>query len=112
MRITVVYHEQIREALRDWLAELAAREPGGEVVARVATDVIRERFAECGGDPPEAVTHGVPGSRLRWWHYTRGFWLGYSVRSRGFGPWRSRRVIVAEVRVCPPDPDPSAVARA
>lgn len=73
MRITVVYSEHIRGRLREWLAELAAREPGGEVIARVATDLIRERLAECGGDPPEAVNVSVHGRHLRWWQYSRGF---------------------------------------
>ena len=73
MRTTVVYSESIRARLREWLAELAAREPGGEVVARVATDLIRERFTECGGDPPGAVDDQAYGRQLRWWQYSRGF---------------------------------------
>jgi len=65
MRVTVVYHEQVRNRLRAWLAELAAREPGGDVVARVAIDLIRDRFAECNRDPPESVDDRTRGRALR-----------------------------------------------
>ena len=111
MRVTIIYHERVRNWLREWLAELTAREPGGQLMARVAIDLIRERFTECNGNPPEAINDRVLGPALRWWRFSDGFWLGYVVRDRGFGPWRTRRVIISEVRVCPPDPDPSATAR-
>jgi hypothetical protein len=111
VRVAITYHEQVRNRLRAWLAELAAREPGGHVIARVAIDLIRERFTECEGDPPEAVDDPDRGAAIRRWRFSGGFWLGYVVRDRGFGPWRSRRVIIAEARVCPPDSDPSGAAR-
>lgn len=111
MRVEIRYHQQVRAYLREWLAELAAREPGGELMAEVATDLIGERFTECNGHPPEARNDRQRGRALRWWQFCEGFLLGYVVRDRGFGPWRTRRVIFVETRVCPPDPDPRATAR-
>jgi len=106
MRVTVSYHRSARGMLRQWLSAIAAREPGGELMARVAIEVIRERFVETGGDPPEAVNDETRGRAFRWWEYTEGFWVGYVVRTRGFGPFRSRRVIVVEVEERPPAPNP------
>jgi hypothetical protein len=102
MQVTLTYHERVREPLRDWLAELTAREPGGATLARIAVEVIRDRFVSCGGDPPEAIDDATRGPAVRWWRYSDGFWLGYVVRDHGFGPWRSRRVIIVEARVYPP----------
>src|SRR5829696_5959896 len=102
MRVEIRYHDQVRAYLREWLAELAAREPGGELMAEVATDLIRERFSECDGHPSEAVDDRRRGRSVRWWQFSEGFLLGYVVRDRGFGPWRTRRVIFVETRACPP----------
>ena len=73
MRVTIIYHERVRYWLSEWLAELAAREPGGRLAGRVAIDLIRERFTECDGNPPEAINDRLRGSALRWWRFTDGF---------------------------------------
>jgi hypothetical protein len=106
MRVTVVYHDEVREPLRAWLAELTTREPGGPILARVAIEVTRNRFVECGGDPPESRDDAVRGPSVRWWMYSEGFWLGYMIRDQGIGPWRTRRVIIVEARVYPPGQGP------
>ena len=101
MRTTVTFHESVRQPLQEWLARLAARRPGGEIIARVALDDIVGQLIESPGKLRETIDDTVKPS-LYWWEYMPGIRLAYMIRHRGFGPWRTRRIIVVEVAEHPP----------
>lgn len=105
MKVTVQFHERVRRPLREWLADLAARHPGGPATARVAVADIRQRLHDSAGRLDGVIAESTRPILYRW-EYMPGVRISYLIRDRGFWFWRSRRIIVVEVEGLPSDPSP------
>jgi hypothetical protein len=103
MRVVVKWHERVELPLRELLAALARRSPNGQVLARVAVDLIQDRLWRSGGNLPGALVDQSIDPLLHWWELMQGFWVGLVIRDRGFWRWRRRDITIYEVREHPPD---------
>jgi hypothetical protein len=103
MRIVVKYHARVELPLREALASLARRSPGGRALARLAVELIRDRLSRTAGRLPGVLVEQTVEPAVHWWEFAREFWVGFVIRDRGFWRWRRRDITIFEVRERPPD---------
>jgi hypothetical protein len=103
MDVVVEFHRHAEAPLRDALAALARRRPNGELIARVALELIRNQLVRTAGKIPDTLTDASLDPPLQWWEFARGFWVAFLVQDRGLWRWRYRRITVYEVAERPPD---------
>lgn len=103
MNVVVEFHRTAEGPLRDALSALAQRRPNGEMIARVALQLIRNQLARTAGQLPDTLTDTSVKPPIHWWEFARNFWVGFLVQDRGILRWRYRRITIYEVAERPPD---------
>ena len=103
MKTLFHFHERALPGLRQWISEVAAREPGGGMIAQLILDDIRATLSSFRGELPDTIADVTSDPILYWWRYDRDFWISFVVRERGLWKWKRRRIIVYSVGERPPD---------
>jgi len=111
MNVVVDYHRRAEGPLREALAALTRRRPNGEMIARVALELIRNQLARTAGEVPGALPDTSVDPPIHWWQVAPDFWVGFLVRDRGVWRWRTRRITIYEIAERPPDRVVSASPR-
>lgn len=103
MKTSLAFHERAEPALEAWIRDVSAREPGGQIIARLVLDDIQHKLMSSNGMLKDAIADTTLEPTHYWWRYDRDLWISYVVRDRGHLWWRSRRIIIYSIGGRPPD---------
>jgi len=112
VRTKIVYHESVRNQVREWIRRLSATEPGGELIATIALNELKTHLAEHHGEIPEAEKVQNLSPPIFWWQFTSETWISYVIIDSGRWLWKKRRIVIISLGERPEDPGYSVVPHA